>query len=891
MRHNSSRRLFGGLVLAILALTSSARAQEKTILLDSAPVLRGRFEVAADGSRVYLASMQGGFLVLDQNGEPVADVGAIARVVAAETCPLPDGGFISFMPGFQGQVVLLRRDGTEQRALVSRGPKLEDLRPVSGEVPNPTGGTIDPKQQRIFALDQTNDGEGTIFTRVAMYDPEGKYLGEVNRYDRKTMPRSDPKNTWYDDIEVDPSRKRIYLTDRRRSRLLALDYEGRAIAEAPGQGGIAVFPDGRVAVGAGVNQGIQIYSPKLTPITKLDAALATEVPSDLETDATGRLYATSSDTRILFYRWTADLSKRDVFVRRHLHLNVEYPTGEIFAGEVLNLKVAASGKPKLERPSDWYVFARPLSGSDLAWKRLAASYQTGHLQVEVPRDMAGPYEFAVRFGEGAIDSIDSADVPACIRTFAISRRGMSRSVSVFSASGRRSFRQGEPIEIQLALRSDKPGGATVEVSLEAGTVELASVRVEARPIAAIAIPQRLSRRLPPGRYVIRPRAQGFEPYPLEIDVVSDVPDSPMQRILYQEFNTSPTSGPQARMDAPERPAFIRNYLRAASWLGFTRETDRQLMRLHRQNKGWAWRRDKTQIDLSKSSFAVPEVYGLPSMGSWETETYLDQAVRRGISYDSQILNHCDNVPVRDDQLRELATTLQRAVQWMQRFPSFYGINYHDELFFGFNTKEDRDRMKEIGEQNRVGEVEARFLAMERMYDIFRKAVLRVDPAAHLTAAPMWQTPAVEGSYAPSFDGRLSESYTHYLSEGYHLPFDSAHSVEYLRRPALPMMGVCGGLYALEPRRGELYLHDMMQVAGRGVQGVGMVNNSPIDEGLDSDAFRAANTLARNYGPIFAEAPPLNEGAVLYSRTQDFTERRRSMGTPHWERVLTLFAPG
>src|SRR5262249_45195962 len=50
-------------------------------------------------------------------------------------------------------------------------------------------------------------------------------------------------------------------------------------------------------------------------------------------------------------------------------------------------------------------------------------------------------------------------------------------------------------------------------------------------------------------------------------------------------------------------------------------------------------------------------------------------------------------------------------------------------------------------------------------------------------------------------------------------------------------------------------------------------------------------LARTYGPVFAECPPLHEAAVLYSYTQDVTEKRSTFGTPHWERVSALFGAG
>ena len=59
----------------------------------------------------------------------------------------------------------------------------------------------------------------------------------------------------------------------------------------------------------------------------------------------------------------------------------------------------------------------------------------------------------------------------------------------------------------------------------------------------------------------------------------------------------------------------------------------------------------------------------------------------------------------------------------------------------------------------------------------------------------------------------------------------------------------------------------------------------------ADAYRTANSLARWYGPVFAETTPLNEAAVLYSLAQDVTETRNMLGTPHWERVYALVGAG
>ncbi len=217
------------------------------------------------------------------------------------------------------------------------------------------------------------------------------------------------------------------------------------------------------------------------------------------------------------------------------------------------------------------------------------------------------------------------------------------------------------------------------------------------------------------------------------------------------------------------------------------------------------------------------------------------------------------------------------------------------MFFGGSslewTKADDDWLQQVEREKFPGQPHAktREYALRIMYDRFNAAVRQVDPGAHLTAAPMWQFPAVEGSYAPVLYRGMDETYTHYLSEGYHVPWYPAHSVEFLRRPGLPLMGVFEN--ASRGDGGDFYLKNLMQVVARGVQGVGTQHVLPFEEPRNADAYRTANLLAKLYGPIFAECPPANEAAVLYSYTQDITETRVLFGTPHWERVYALVGAG
>ena len=73
---------------------------------------------------------------------------------------------------------------------------------------------------------------------------------------------------------------------------------------------------------------------------------------------------------------------------------------------------------------------------------------------------------------------------------------------------------------------------------------------------------------------------------------------------------------------------------------------------------------------------------------------------------------------------------------------------------------------------------------------------------------MWQFPAVGGELAPTIYEGMDESYSHYLSEGYHLPW-YAQSADMIRRPGKPMMGVFDNGYGSGD--GDVYLKNAMQI--------------------------------------------------------------------------------
>src|SRR5204863_535441 len=82
----------------------------------------------------------------------------------------------------------------------------------------------------------------------------------------------------------------------------AYDYDGKLTGAVPGVAGIAVFPDGRIAVGDPDRKHIDVYDDRLALKKRLDA----DDEDDLEVDASGRLLATLADPTILFTRWSAN---------------------------------------------------------------------------------------------------------------------------------------------------------------------------------------------------------------------------------------------------------------------------------------------------------------------------------------------------------------------------------------------------------------------------------------------------------------------------------------------------------------------------------------------------------------------------------------------------------
>ena len=868
-------------------------AQEKLVILDDVPRNLNKFEVKPDGSAIIFAASE--YQLFSSDGKVVGKFSAPHSSTPRDLMPLPDGWYISCNSYNKGHIGLVRPDGTTARTLVGKGGNERVLRSDMTEWGSPTGAAIDIEKKLIFVLDVSKAEKGKAdpwWSRIAVFDFEGKYLRDINRFSGAAaagLPENnDDRRTTYSDIEVDPARQRVYVTAARTNNLLVFSYDGEAISAFPGSGGIAVFADGRIATNVG--RDIVIYSPELHEVQRLKDMAA----SDMESDDAGRLYASYANSpAILFRRWAPDLKTSEILSPQYRNIKLNYPSGALTAGATCNFKVEISGNPAPQNPDSWQVLARPSDGSDLRWQRWSGAYAEGTLQVSLPETVHGIYEVVVRHGQsGYIDRVDRASDLFVQRTVAIMPVGATQSVSIFPSSGRRVFQQGEVIAISLVRRSADAAvvAAPVSVHLQQGETILSTLTVDFASTYHAQIPASITRRLAPGNYQLRPQADGYASYALSLDIVQQLADSPMQRILYHEFGGEAVNGMASLLDPAERLDFLQAYALQVAAMGFTRETERMVGKITLPT---AWKRDAVPTTVAAPSFAVPEYYNVPgNSANWAMDYYSEQMVKHGIVFDSTLLPHCGGVRFRDEVLFPLNAQLQRFTQWMMRYPSFYGFNYNDELFFGGWAnpwaKEDSDWLRAFREEKFQGrpDAESKLAAFDIMYNSFNSAVRRVKPDIKSTHAPMWQYPAQQGSYPPSIYKDMSESYSHYLSEGYHVPWYSPHSAEILRRPGLPLMGVVDNQYS--SRDGEVYAKNAMQVLARGVQGVGVQHTASFGTGLGTVNYRLTNEIARLYGPVFAECTPLNDGAILYSFTQDVSERVHTFGTPHWQRVYEVY---
>ena len=889
-------------IYAILLLMSLSigHGQSRMILLEEMPRLNGAIAVSPDGSRIYLNAGQ--HVVFDATGKLIDRFSVGGNTLI----PLSNGWFI-LSEGHSG-IYMIRPDGTRAQKIVGLGGGGKDLFGDMTGWTSPCAAAVDEKKQLIFVIDtsmaQRDDRNmpDPWYSRIGVWDFEGNFKYDIHKYDafQENRDQFDDRRVWYYGLAVDPQRERIYAAVRNPQEIWAFDYAGTLLKKVKSAvrgdgmaGAITILPDGRVA--AGSTTTVQIFSPELELQDTLP--IPDEVNREhygvrsLASDASGRLYAAVWDENITFLRWSADLKQAEAIGPRYLRMTVTFPGVPVTAGEAFIIKTGLQGRPQPTLDGQWTLRLRPSDGSDLRWTTVPTTpVDEGRaLSVTLPETFRGIYNMSLRYRDSQLRAAGREDQAEVKWVGAVVPHGATRSLSLIPSMQRRAYQQGEAIPLQL-IRREKAEGAlppievTITLLQDGRAISTATATVAGH--SALQIPAAITKRLAPGAYALAVEHADYACYALPLTIASGVPDSPMQRIMYHEMGGATAAAVPGSSDLERQLAFQQNWLRKSAYLGFTRETDR--------NMSHAWGHVGNAANTDHPGLAHADYYRTPSGGAWPTGMMHDLGTQYGVSFDSQMLAHCSGVRFRDYWFERLTPVLQRAAQSRERYPSFYGYNYNDEMFFGqwvFDwTESDVNWLKENAEQKFNGSMPDVYrYALRTMYDTFDDATLRANPEVKRTATPMWQFPAVEGSYAPEIYQNMSESYAHYLSEGYQLPWYAPHSGEFLRRPGLPLMNVATNAVGWSDY--DAYLKNTLQILFRGVQGVGVSLLGPFDMPHNTAAVRTANHIAKAYGPIFAECPPLNEGALLYSYTQDITESRRGFCTPHWDSVLALYGCG
>lgn len=909
LKQNSSMPFLAAMLWIVFALSSFTFAAQKTIVLEETTDYNYRLTVSPDGSKIIVAGSA--YFIFTDDGKLVDKVRTEQGSSTRDLMPLPDNydpliKYYSCTSYAGGHLAPCRADGSEIKTIVTKGSAENQFHADSTGWTNPLGAALDYQNKLIFAIESSAPAENEpnpAWSRIVVFDLDGKLQRSINFFNCKAAEgspeRDDTRRAWYKDVAVDPKLKHVYAISQTQRALLAFDYQGKALGssqEIPfgDSSGIAVLPDSRIAIGSGSR--IAILDP-----TTLKTVSTVEVPKeitqfgygvlDLEADEKGHLYAIVNDPSVNFLRWSTDFKTVETYGPKFLRMLVDMPTLAFVAGTPFKIKASVSGRPQPPQPWQWQVIVRPSDGSDLRWQQLPVSIEADTITVTPPKTMRGVFELAVRYGSGSISLADRANDPSMQWQAIFVPPTANRSLTIFTTSSRQSFRQGEAIAMQL-LRREAPGGAPVlkvNCMLAQNGKEIASVAVNITDNTALTIPATISRRLMPGQYTLTPVLADYECYALPFTISASFVDSPLQRVLYHEFGNSALNG-AGGADNAERLALISATVSAVSRLGFTRETDR----LFPASGGQSWRRDQPYANQSNLAFPPAEYFSL-SLYQSLPDYFLDQSVRNSTVYDTQMLSHCAAVQVRDERIADFLPKLYNTAQWASRYPSFYGFNYNDEMFFWTNYdgrwgQADTDYMNTvIKDQFKGNKPDAYKWALKKMYDGFNNVVTRATPTLARTTTPMWQFPAMEGSYAPTIYENMTESYSHFLSEGYSLPFVPAHSAEMLRRPGLPLIGIADSGYATIGA--DLYQKTTMQLLVRGMQGVGISHTTAFQDPSGAQSFTNTNQLAKMYGAIFAESTRVDEAAVLYSYSQDVTENRAGMGTPHWERVYGLFSAG
>ena len=104
----------------VFGILASAGAQDQKFIRIDEMTDRGRLEVNADGTRVYVGSSE--FMVFDENASPLKRFGYPNWGNGAlDLFPLANGWFIRAIRGLGGQVSLCRPDGSDAKLLAHKG--------------------------------------------------------------------------------------------------------------------------------------------------------------------------------------------------------------------------------------------------------------------------------------------------------------------------------------------------------------------------------------------------------------------------------------------------------------------------------------------------------------------------------------------------------------------------------------------------------------------------------------------------------------------------------------------------------------------------------------------------------------------------------------------------
>ena len=896
--------------LFVLLCTLSVNAVEKTVnfsgINDDA---LARFSVHADGSKIYFTTRGQGYAVLDADGKLLITYnwGNTKGIGPAKLLPLPDGWFVACNAGIRARVDLCRPDFTLAKTIGVMGRAFSKN---TLSIYFNGGCAVDSARQYFFINNWVYDYQYNKVLQAGIHivDFDGRVVLRLNTY-RHDAEEGKPERDLaramnYSDIEVDPQRQRIFATTRDPQQLLVFSYNGDLLSRLTGRGGVAVFPDGRVAVAGMERSSILIYDAELTTSSTLAVPAEyhfnpnANMPrfSDLNCDAAGRLYVSLPGHRtILFARWAPDLKTHDVVQSPYITLNVDFGNALVRAGEMLEIKASATGKREVIDASRWQAYARPADGSNLRWQSLPVTAHDGKLVLDIAPGMQGVFELVVGLTTKKINLQNITAEPALSSTMLVIPQGTARqSIAIFTSSGRSAFQQGESIATQIVRQSSEAAAPVeVEAILEHDTQPLSTMRLTIEKSGAFVIPAAVTHRLPPGRYTLRPVVEGYNCFPLVFDIASALQDSPLQRIILLEMGAWGTSSNLDSSTSAMDMAYTRDYLQAMHDTGFNRISERSATNW--VNGINAWQRERYFSKLTDPAAAPAAYYARPDGRYWAAEYFLDQAVRHGIKFDTMVMPHCGSAAVSISSQDLYLKPLQRIAQWLGRYPSFYGFNYNDELYVSNRnldkrwSKDDQQELDRLIQEEFAGQHEslAKMTALQRMYARFNAAVNAANPRAKTTTAMLWQ--GMDYWYAPVVYQGMSESMSHWISEGYSVPWYVPHSVEHLRRPGLPLMAVFdkhGAYYG--DSDGSEYAKNAMLAASRGVQGVGIQHLRPFYSPYGTAYRRLTNDLLAMYGPVFAEAEPVNEGAILLSRTFTAGASAGTLGHEQWQRVYALY---